>query len=611
VIRPVAIGVAAVLVLAGCGRPVPEDVLELRESTRLLRAGTTPPVADDPAWEATRFPQYWGPAIRRRTTVGWLRLPFTLPASPAELWAAYLPRIGQNVTLWLNGQMIGRSGRTEPPQSRNWNRPQLFTLVPGLLRGGENVLHVRLTTHLGAPGYLRTVYVGPLASLQPIHRRQTWLQVTLPAIVAAATFALGVLILLVAMRRRELPQHRWLGAALVVWSWASIDAFVVDPPVASRVWEWSTATAQLWCTILFAIGFHRLLAQDRRRLERALALGGLAVCGALLLVPPLYFFTAMLASTAVTVAIAVYIGVLVVRHGRDGGPDRRALAVPALVAALFALHDVLAVLTGQALAGVFLAPLIPMVAVLVTGWLMLARLVESLRDAETLNRELEARVDAKHDELERNYGRLRELERDRAVAAERERIMHDMHDGMGGQLVSTLAMVEAGTADRTEITDALRAALDDLRIVIDSLDPYDQDLLSALATVRSRLEPRLARHGLAIRWLVSDLPPLDAFGPEMSLQAMRIVQEAITNAVKHAGARTITVQTGEAAEHDATGVFVEIRDDGRGLREPVRPGRGLTNMRRRAERLGGRVHIESTGQGTVVRLWIPRRRPAA
>jgi signal transduction histidine kinase len=611
VTRPVAIGVAAVLLLAGCGRPVPDDVLELREATRLLRAETTPPAPDDPAWEPTRFPQLWGPAIRRQTTAGWLRLPFTLAASPDELWAAYLPRIGQNVTLWLNGTVVGRSGRTEPPQSRNWNRPQLFTLAPGLLRAGENVLLVRLTTHAGAPGYLRTVFMGPLRSLQPVHRRQSWLQITLPEIVAAATFALGVLILLVAMQRRELPAHRWLGAALVLWSWTSIDAFVVDIPVTSHLREWSTASAQLWCAILFAIGFHRLLGRSLYRLEIGLVGVGIATCTALFLVPHLHFFTAMLASTAVTVGIAVYIGVLVARHGRDRGPDRRALAVPALITVLFAGHDVVAVVTGRAVAGVFLSPLIPMVAVVVTGWLMLSRLVESLRDAETLNRELEARVGAKHAELEQNYARLRELERDRAVAGERERIMHDMHDGMGGQLVSTLAMVEAGTADQTQITEALRAALDDLRIVIDSLDPYEQDLLGALATVRSRLAPRLARHGLAMRWLVSDLPPLDRFGPEMSLQAMRIVQEAITNAVKHAGAQTITVETGEAREDDDDGVFVEIRDDGGGLRDPVRPGRGLANMRRRADRLGGRVRVESDGQGTVVRLWIPRARPAA
>jgi signal transduction histidine kinase len=114
-----------------------------------------------------------------------------------------------------------------------------------------------------------------------------------------------------------------------------------------------------------------------------------------------------------------------------------------------------------------------------------------------------------------------------------------------------------------------------------------------------------------MQWLVSDLPPLDHFGPEMSLQAMRIVQEAITNAVKHAEAQTITVETGEAPEHGHSGVFVEIRDDGRGLSDPVRPGRGLANMRRRAERLGGLVRVESNGQGTVVRLWIPRQRPAA
>jgi hypothetical protein len=93
VLRSVLSGLAALLLLAGSGRAVSPDALDLRDVTRLLLAGDTPPAADEPAWEPATFPQYWGPAIRRRTTEGWLRLPFTLPAAPSELWAAYLPRV--------------------------------------------------------------------------------------------------------------------------------------------------------------------------------------------------------------------------------------------------------------------------------------------------------------------------------------------------------------------------------------------------------------------------------------------------------------------------------------------------------------------------------------
>ncbi len=147
-------------------------------------------------------------------------------------------------------------------------------------------------------------------------------------------------------------------------------------------------------------------------------------------------------------------------------------------------------------------------------------------------------------------------------------------------------------------------------MVIDSLDPSEDDLLSVLGSVRSRLEPRLSRHGLRFAWQVTDLPAVEGFGPDMALQAMRIVQEAVTNVVKHAHARTVTVRTG-TTDGAGPGVFIEVRDDGRGIAADAPRGRGLANMSRRATRLGGTIDVRSDDSGTTVRLWLPCEKPAA
>jgi signal transduction histidine kinase len=91
--------------------------------------------------------------------------------------------------------------------------------------------------------------------------------------------------------------------------------------------------------------------------------------------------------------------------------------------------------------------------------------------------------------------------------------MRDVHDGVGGQLVSALSLVERGHADANAVAETIRAALEDLRLVIDSMDPLEDDLLSVLGSVRSRLEPRLARHGLRFAWQVADVPPSRDSGP--------------------------------------------------------------------------------------------------
>src|SRR5262249_35154667 len=117
--------------------------------------------------------------------------------------------------------------------------------------------------------------------------------------------------------------------------------------------------------------------------------------------------------------------------------------------------------------------------------------------------------------------------------------------------------------------------------------------------LRERLIPRLALAGLRVAWDVTTLPALDHAGPQEMLQIMRIVQEAVTNILKHAQARTLSVcaRTISSAE-----IAIEIADDGCGIVEPRTHGRGLANMRYRAARLGGALDVESNERGTKVRL---------
>jgi signal transduction histidine kinase len=244
--------------------------------------------------------------------------------------------------------------------------------------------------------------------------------------------------------------------------------------------------------------------------------------------------------------------------------------------------------------------------VLVTfGLTLLSRVTRALTEAETLNRELEDRVAAKGRELEDNYARLQSLERERAISAERERMTTDMHDGIGGQLVHALAVIE-GNASFQPLEAILRGALDDLRLIIDSSDPVEGNLLAVLSNFRARNERRVQQGGLRFLWQITDLPPLPDFGPHKILQVLRILQEALTNVLKHAGASEVAVRTdigADAAQRAA--IIVDVIDNGRGYAPTKGPGRGLGNMRRRASEIGGSIEFSSTEAGSRVRLILP------
>jgi signal transduction histidine kinase len=231
------------------------------------------------------------------------------------------------------------------------------------------------------------------------------------------------------------------------------------------------------------------------------------------------------------------------------------------------------------------------------------RFVRVLREAESARAELETRVREREQLLKRNYERLRESERLQVQAQERARIMQDMHDGLGSQLLSGLMLVERGAVSQPQVVQILRESIDDMRLAIDALAVEDAGLLSALGNLRFRMEPRLKAAGIELLWVARGLPEEIDINPDAVLPILRIVQEALTNALKHSKARQVQVTIAIQHEGESDWLVVKVADNGRGITEERVSGRGLLNMRNRASRIGGTLKLETVpGAGTSVLL---------
>ncbi|MFT4234813.1 MAG: hypothetical protein QM607_07435, partial [Microbacterium sp.] len=238
------------------------------------------------------------------------------------------------------------------------------------------------------------------------------------------------------------------------------------------------------------------------------------------------------------------------------------------------------------------------------------RYLGAIRTVEVVNAGLESQLAARERELTASHEQLRALERQQTLAAERQRLMQDMHDGIGSSLMSALRMVQRGQASTVDTAQVLKDCIDDLKLAIDSLDPADADLLALLAAVRFRLAPRLKAAGITLVWSVQDLPPLPWLDPHSALHVLRIVQEVLTNVLKHTQATTIDVAT---ALHGGE-VRVRIRDDGASTFTAFAPhdaaagtgaGHGLANVRHRAQAVGGRCQWGAWEGGGEFSLWLP------
>jgi len=193
---------------------------------------------------------------------------------------------------------------------------------------------------------------------------------------------------------------------------------------------------------------------------------------------------------------------------------------------------------------------------------------------------------------------------------ERRRLRRDLHDGLGPTMASLTLMAEAAgnllsrdplaAAELLqELKDEAKAATAEIRRVVYELRPPALDELGLVAAIREQAD-QYRRAGLLVSIFAPEsLPPLAA---AVEVAAYRIVQESMTNVVRHAGARTCIVRL-----EVENGLQVEITDDGRGLNGGM-PGVGLASMRERAAELGGSCVVEAaSGGGTLVRARLPMR----
>jgi len=199
-----------------------------------------------------------------------------------------------------------------------------------------------------------------------------------------------------------------------------------------------------------------------------------------------------------------------------------------------------------------------------------------------------------------------------AAEAERRRWARELHDetlqGLGGlkMLLSGAARLDDAAAMRPAIATAVEQVtteIANLRALITELRPAALDQLGLLPALSSLVQRTASTTGLEIESDL-DLGADDArLSPELETTVYRLVQEAMTNVVKHAGAHRVTVRVRE----DDRFVDVLVADDGRGLEGATDGGGfGLVGMRERVELAGGELAVESAApRGTAVRARIP------
>jgi signal transduction histidine kinase len=206
-----------------------------------------------------------------------------------------------------------------------------------------------------------------------------------------------------------------------------------------------------------------------------------------------------------------------------------------------------------------------------------------------------------------------------AAEAERQHWARELHDEtlqtLGGlKLMASTARRAGDTAAMARaldhLVDGLESGIENLHSIISELRPAALDDLGLRPAIEALSERHRATSGFEIDYhLELPDPARDdrRLAPELETTVYRLIQEALTNVAKHAGASRVTVTAGVDHGH----VRIEVTDNGRGFAaDGITAGFGLTGMRERAALAGGTVDISSDRGGTAVTAVLPSRHAA-
>jgi signal transduction histidine kinase len=560
-------------------------------------------------WDS-EFPGLGGRAVYR------VALP---PRSGAEPMALLFSRVGNQVHVLVNGSTVRRWGTLGDPAYDAAKNAVMVALPSALLHTDRpNELEVEVTIQPQRLGGLSVLRYGPEAVIQPLFDQyRRWRDLAM-LVFAAGLVGMGALTGVLWLRQRE-PMYGCFSLGAFLGVVRIVDRTSPDLPIP---WPWLgiVMVACYGAHMLLMCRFSLLALDIRSRvivglLDAGIVLGTLLSALSFALGRPGLMTLAFACLTPGSFASLV----AVTRFAWRSGGLRGWVFVGALGLSLGAgVYDLLSVrIAGASGLRVTYLQHAMFSFVLVMGWLIAERYSRTVANFHALNADLSRRVDAREQQLKQAFESLREQQHQQVVANERQRIMREIHDGVGSQLVALLNMVARPGADARALREHVQIALDEMRMAVDSLQPANDDLATVLATLRYRLQPRLEAAGIEVVWDVDEFPELRELSPQVVMHVQRILLEAFTNVLKHAQASRVVVRA-RLCEARQTVVTLQISDNGIGFgADPARDalpaadraarrGRGLDNMRSRAEAIGAALRIEpaSPAGGACVTLEI-------
>ncbi|MCC6658463.1 MAG: response regulator [Rhodocyclaceae bacterium] len=613
------------------------------ESDFLLSGAPLPPEAGA-AWQRQPLPDDWRKSRPQLTGSGWYRLRAVIDVPPQAVYALYVPRVGDQVEVFVNGVLVGRTGGAGDPPASTWKRPQLFTIPPARLAAGDNLIHLRVSGRSGNHSGLSPLRFGLEEELRGAYWTRFATQTVGPVALAAALGLIGVFFLILWSRRRQDPMYALFAVASLLWAARNVVDLLFYQAIAQPHWEiWMTLLYQGFVALLclFALRFVGVRLAAYETLLRASLPVSLAAYYGLLpyLSAPASTRLGLLFTLAMSLVPAAAVGLAALRRRE---PGTVLMALVGLVAIGFGAYDWFGSFRPEMFDSIRLMPYLALFFTATAGWLLIHRFLGAYGDLERLNLELDRRVAEKSAALMAN---LEQLDKARARAEEASRAKsrflaaasHDLRQPLHALgLFAASLKGEVNLPRPRELVGKISSCVDALEKMfgelmdisrIDagtvSVGPCDFRLQDMFDRLEADFLPLAREKDLVLRlrptreWVHSDPLMFERILRNLVANAIRYTERGrVLVACRRRGAR-LWIQVWDTgigiAETDRERVFEEFYQVGNPERDRNKGiGLGLSIVRRLADLLGEQVAMRSEpGRGSLFQFSAPRAAPGS
>lgn len=460
---------------------------------------------------------------------------------------------------------------------------------------------------------LAQFYLGPQDQIEPIYLDFHFWRTDLMWAAFIATLLLAIFMGTIWLVRRQLHEYGWIALAFFAYL-LFLSSFIRDSaPTNNDLYSWTFLLGRSVFLLSFMLFIHRFLNMNRLILERSMIIFYVLLYSAGLFLISighfLWFRSAILSLVApIELILLGYFAFVTLNALRQNNTSYlHWFFSGSLLGFTLGIHDLLVVLSIKhwLIQDFYISQYAVIFVVLGYGGVMVHRVARALLNSEELNEELSLQLALKTEDLKREAELRIAHQKELALAEERQRILADMHDGVGGQLTTLLAASrqrhKKSQADQNHFTVELEQIIADLRLVLDTMSPAGEELIATLARLRERYQPLFRQVGINLIWSIDHQIEELPLPPSQVINVLRFVQEALQNVVKHAQAD----QTEFRLVIQENQVLITINDNGRGSNQE-NTGYGLQTMKLRAQKLAGTFTTRKISpSGLSVRLQFP------